>query len=85
MKHNRVLPDLLLEVPTQLLLISGWTLQKRRINHKILTSEVFVYGRPHPDGYKNPLSCPPSTLMTFWEPFFASYGGEWGEEERYHI
>ena len=31
-----------------------------------LTSEVFVYGGPHPDGSEEPLSCPPSTLITFW-------------------
>ena len=29
---------------------SGWTHHKGRINHKILVSHVFVYGRSHPDG-----------------------------------
>ena len=35
MKHSRLLPDLLLEMPTKLLLTSGSTHQKWRINHKI--------------------------------------------------
>ena len=39
MNHNRLLPDLLLEVPTK----PG----KDQPQH--LTYEVFVYGRPHPD------------------------------------
>ena len=67
---QQLLPDLLLEVPTKLLLTSGWTHEKRRINHKMLTSEVFVYGRPHPDGSNNHISCPPSTLMTIWGALF---------------
>ena len=35
-----------------------------------LISDVFVYGKPHPDRSEEPLLCPFSTLMTFWgEPF----------------
>ena len=61
MKHNRLLPDLLLEVSTKLLLTSGWTHQKGRINHKCL----FMVGLFLMD-LKNHLSCPLSTLMTLW-------------------
>ena len=35
MKHNKFSPDLLLELPTKLLVTSGWTPQKGRINHTI--------------------------------------------------
>ena len=31
-----------------------------------LTSDVFVYGRPNPDGSDNPPPCPSSFLMTYW-------------------
>ena len=49
MKHNRLLPDLLLEVPrtSPILRLDP---PKREDQPQDLTSEVFVYGRPHPDG-----------------------------------
>ena len=39
-----------------------------------LRSEVFVYGRPHPDGSRElPHMCI-IILMTSWGEFFGSYG-----------
>ena len=66
MKHNRLVPDLLLYVPTKLLLASGWTHQKCRINHRILHLKCLVMVGLILKDLKNPLSCPSSTLMTFW-------------------
>ena len=54
MEHNRFLPDLLLEKTTKLLLTSGWTLQNGEDQPQDLTSEVFVYCRPQPDGSEEP-------------------------------
>ena len=54
--------DLLSGVPPRLHQTSGWTHHKGRINHKILTSDVFVYGRPNPDGSDN---TPPMSIINF--------------------
>ena len=78
MKQNRLLPDLLLEVPIKLLQTSGWTEHQPQD----LTYAVFVYGRPHPDGSEEP---PLMSTINFDDPLgrsFLLHMDENGERKR---
>ena len=75
MKHNRLSPDLLLEVPTKLLLTSAGPTKRGGSTTRSNISGVFVYGRPHPDGSEE---CSLMSTINFdhllGRTFFASYG-----------
>ena len=54
--------DLLSEVPPRHLQASDWTHQKGKDPPQDLTSDVFVYGRPNPDGSDH---TPPMSILNF--------------------